>query len=113
MYSLSPALCRQMVKRVYKGIPLQLRGRAWALMLDVDRAKNDNQGKYERMKEQARRDSSEIKQIDLDINRTFRNHIMFTDRFGEVSYCQGMSQVAALLLMFMNEEDAFWALSQL
>uniref|UniRef100_A0A8C9ZY12 USP6 N-terminal-like protein n=1 Tax=Sander lucioperca TaxID=283035 RepID=A0A8C9ZY12_SANLU len=121
----------RMVKRVYKGIPLQLRGRAWALMLDVERAKNDNEGKYERMKEQARRYSSEIKQIDLDINRTFRNHIMFTDRFGvkqqalfhvlsaysvyntEVSYCQGMSQIAALLLMYMNEEDAFWALSQL
>lgn len=31
----------------------------------------------------------------------------------EVSYCQGMSQIAALLLMYMNEEDAFWALSQL
>lgn len=31
----------------------------------------------------------------------------------EVSYCQGMSQIAALLLMFLNEEDAFWALSQL
>ncbi|XP_028437174.1 USP6 N-terminal-like protein isoform X2 [Perca flavescens] len=121
----------RMVKRVYKGIPLQLRGRAWALMLDVERAKKDNQGKYERMKEQAQRYSSEIKQIDLDINRTFRNHIMFTDRFGvkqqalfhvlsaysvyntEVSYCQGMSQIAALLLMYMNEEDAFWALSQL
>lgn len=37
----------QMVKRVYKGIPLQLRGRAWALMLDVDRAKKENEGKYE------------------------------------------------------------------
>jgi len=24
-----------------------------------------------------------------------------------------MSQIAAILLMFMNEEDAFWALSQL
>lgn len=121
----------RMVKRVYKGIPLQLRGRAWALMLDVERAKKDNEGKYERMKEQARLYSSEIKQIDLDINRTFRNHIMFMDRFGvkqqslfhvlsaysvyntEVSYCQGMSQIAALLLMYMNEEDAFWALSQL
>ncbi|XP_053185974.1 USP6 N-terminal-like protein [Scomber japonicus] len=121
----------RMVKRVYKGIPLQLRGRAWALMLDVERAKNENEGKYERMKEQARRYSTEIKQIDLDINRTFRNHIMFMDRFGvkqqslfhvlsaysvyntEVSYCQGMSQIAALLLMYMNEEDAFWALSQL
>lgn len=36
-----------MVKRVYKGIPLQLRGRAWALLLDVDRTKRENQGKYE------------------------------------------------------------------
>lgn len=41
------ALCCQMVKRAYKGIPLQLRGRAWALMLDVDRTRNENQGKYE------------------------------------------------------------------
>uniref|UniRef100_A0A3Q4AEK0 USP6 N-terminal-like protein n=1 Tax=Mola mola TaxID=94237 RepID=A0A3Q4AEK0_MOLML len=121
----------RMVKRAYKGIPLQLRGRAWALMLDVDRTRNENQGKYEKMREQARLYSTEIKQIDLDINRTFRKHVMFMDRFGvkqqslfhvlsaysvyntEVSYCQGMSQIAALLLMYMNEEDAFWALSQL
>ncbi|KAK0149467.1 USP6 N-terminal-like protein [Merluccius polli] len=121
----------RMVKRVYKGIPLQLRGQAWALILDVEKMKKENKGKFKRMKEQATLYSSEIKQIDLDINRTFRNHIMFMDRFGvkqqslfnvlsaysvyntEVSYCQGMSQVAALLLMYMNEEDAFWALSQL
>ena len=32
----------------------------------------------------------------------------------EVGYCQGMSQIAALLLMYLNhEEDVFWALSQL
>lgn len=31
----------------------------------------------------------------------------------EVGYCQGMSQIAALLLMYLNEEDAFWALSAL
>ncbi|KAA0723601.1 USP6 N-terminal-like protein [Triplophysa tibetana] len=121
----------KMIKRVCKGIPLQLRGQAWALLLDVEKVKNDNEGKYEKMKQQAQLYSSEIKQIDLDINRTFRNHIMFMDRFGvkqqslfhvlsaysvyntEVSYCQGMSQIAAILLMFMNEEDAFWALSQL
>ncbi|XP_061614279.1 USP6 N-terminal-like protein isoform X1 [Phyllopteryx taeniolatus] len=121
----------RMVKRVYKGIPVQLRGRVWSLMLDVEKTKKDNEGKYEKMKEQAKQYSSEIKQIDLDINRTFRNHIMFMDRFGvkqqslfnvlsaysayntEVSYCQGMSQIAALLLMYMNEEDAFWALTQL
>ncbi|XP_077372128.1 uncharacterized protein LOC144015731 [Festucalex cinctus] len=121
----------KLVKRVYKGIPLQLRGQAWALLLDIDKIKKDNEGKYEKMKLQARNFSTEIKQIDLDVNRTFRNHIMFMDRFGvkqqalfhvltaysvyntEVSYCQGMSQIAAILLMYLNEEDAFWALSQL
>ncbi|XP_055010333.1 USP6 N-terminal-like protein [Boleophthalmus pectinirostris] len=121
----------KLVKRVYKGIPAQLRGQAWALMLEVEKIRKENPGKYQRMKEQALVYSSEIKQIDLDINRTFRKHVMFMERFGvkqqslfyvlaaysvyntEVSYCQGMSQVAALLLMFMNEEDAFWALTQL
>ncbi|XP_069557960.1 USP6 N-terminal-like protein [Brachyistius frenatus] len=121
----------KLVKRVYKGIPLQLRGQAWALLLDIEKMKGDNEGKYEKMKQQARIFSTEIKQIDLDVNRTFRNHIMFMDRFGvkqqalfhvlaaysvyntEVSYCQGMSQIAAILLMYLNEEDAFWALSQL
>ncbi|KAI4830942.1 hypothetical protein KUCAC02_002543 [Chaenocephalus aceratus] len=122
----------RMVKRVYKGVPLQLRGRAWALMLDVERQKKRTRGNTRcKMKAQALLCSAEIKQIDLDINRTFRNHVMFMDRFGvkqqalfsvlsaysvyntEVSYCQGMSQIAALLLMFLNEEDAFWALSQL
>ncbi|XP_020311798.1 formin-like protein 5 [Oncorhynchus kisutch] len=121
----------KMVKRVYKGIPLQLRGQAWALLLDIEKVKQENSGKYETMKEQARSFSTEIKQIDLDVNRTFRNNIMFMERFGvkqqalfhvlaaysvyntEVSYCQGMSQIAAILLMYLNEEDAFWALSQL
>lgn len=28
----------------------------------------------------------------------------------EVGYCQGMAYVAAVLLMHMPEEDAFWAL---
>ncbi|XP_029289336.1 USP6 N-terminal-like protein [Cottoperca gobio] len=121
----------KLVKRIYKGIPQQLRGQAWALLLDIEKVKQENNGKYERMKLQARHFSTEIKQIDLDVNRTFRNHIMFMDRFGvkqqalfhvlaaysvyntEVSYCQGMSQIAAILLMYLNEEEAFWALSQL
>ncbi|CAL8359906.1 unnamed protein product [Lota lota] len=121
----------KMAKRVYKGIPLMLRRQAWALLLDLDTVKKDNPGKYQKMKLQARSFSTEIKQIDLDVNRTFRNHIMFRERFGvmqqalfyvlaaysvyntEVSYCQGMSQVAAILLMFLNEEEAFWALCQL
>lgn len=37
----------QLVKRVYKGIPLQLRGQAWASLLDIEKVKEDNNGKYE------------------------------------------------------------------
>uniref|UniRef100_A0A8D0FVW3 Rab-GAP TBC domain-containing protein n=1 Tax=Strix occidentalis caurina TaxID=311401 RepID=A0A8D0FVW3_STROC len=74
----SPQMCR----RVYKGIPLQVRGQVWSLLLDVEKMKKENEGKYEQMKEQAKSFSSEIKQIDLDVNRTFRNHIMFRDRYG-------------------------------
>ncbi|XP_069480188.1 uncharacterized protein [Ambystoma mexicanum] len=121
----------KMFRRVYKGIPLQVRGQVWSLLLDIETLKAENEGKYERMKDQAKTFSDEIRQIDLDVNRTFRNHIMFRDRYGvkqqalfdvlsaysvyntEVSYCQGMSQIAAILLMYLNEEDAFWALAQL
>lgn len=75
--------------------------------------------------------STEIRQIDLDVNRTYRDHIMFREKYNlkqqelfnvlgaysvynsEIGYCQGMSQIAALLLMYLDEEDAFWALATL
>ncbi|KAF3854596.1 hypothetical protein F7725_022651, partial [Dissostichus mawsoni] len=122
----------KLVKRVYKGIPLQLRGQAWALLLDVEKVKQENVGKYERMKLQARNFSTEIKQIDLDVTERSGTtscswtalesskqqalfHVLaaYSVYNTEVSYCQGMSQIAAILLMYLNEEEAFWALSQL
>ncbi|XP_068964029.1 USP6 N-terminal-like protein isoform X3 [Petaurus breviceps papuanus] len=72
----------KMARRVYKGIPLQVRGQVWSLLLEVEKVKTESPGKYEEMKEKAKSFSSEIRQIDLDINRTFRNHIMFRDRYG-------------------------------
>ncbi|CAK7308914.1 USP6 N-terminal-like protein [Vulpes lagopus] len=88
------------------------------------------------MKEEALVSSWDITQIDLDVNRTFHSHTMFWDCYGagadlqralftvlsaysmydtmsEVGYCQGMSEIVAILLMFLPEEDAFWALAQL
>ncbi|KAM4747268.1 USP6 N-terminal-like protein [Rhinophrynus dorsalis] len=118
-------------RRIYKGIPLQLRGQVWCLILEVPKLKEERKDLYLTLKQRARHLSSDIRQIDLDVNRTFRDHIMFRDRYGvkqqalfhvlaayslyntEVGYCQGMSQITALLLMYMNEEDAFWALVKL
>lgn len=118
-------------RRVYKGIPDRLRGEIWCKLLGVNIIKAEQDGVYNRMRLRARSISPHIRQIDLDVNRTYRNNITFRERYGvkqqalfhvlaaysmyntEVGYCQGMSEIAALLLMYMNEEDAFWALSQL
>ncbi|XP_044534762.1 USP6 N-terminal-like protein [Gracilinanus agilis] len=118
-------------RRIYKGIPLQLRGEVWSLLLEIPKMKEETSDLYNKLKHRARGCSPDIRQIDLDVNRTYRDHIMFRDRYGvkqqslfhvlaaysiyntEVGYCQGMSQITALLLMYMNEEDAFWALVKL
>ncbi|ODN03265.1 USP6 N-terminal-like protein [Orchesella cincta] len=119
------------INRTYKGIPNKIRGWAWMHMLDLEKIKKEQQGKYAEMYRLARLHSPDIRQIDLDVNRTYRDNVMFRERYGvkqvslfnilaaysiynsEVGYCQGMSQVAALLLMYMDEEDAFWGLAQL
>ncbi|CAN9508514.1 unnamed protein product [Ophioblennius macclurei] len=121
----------KLMRRVYKGIPLQLRGEVWCLLLDVPRIKEEKKDFYEKLKARARGLSPDVRQIDLDVNRTYRDHIMFRNRYDvkqqalfhvltaysmyntEVGYCQGMSQITALLLIYMNEEDAFWALVRL
>ncbi|VDP73123.1 unnamed protein product [Schistosoma mattheei] len=84
------------------------------------------------MLKQALSSSGSLNQIDLDVNRTFRNTVYFRDRYGprqcalfrvlaaysvynsEVGYCQGMSELAGIFLIYIeDEEDAFWALNQL
>ncbi|XP_056014079.1 USP6 N-terminal-like protein isoform X4 [Ostrea edulis] len=121
----------KIVRRIYKGIPASLRGLVWARILSIHKTREEQNGVYMAMRNRARKKSPHIRQIDIDVNRTYRNHIMFRERYGvkqkalfhvlaaystyntEVGYCQGMSEIAALLLMYLNEEEAFWGLSQL
>ncbi|XP_057664280.1 USP6 N-terminal-like protein [Diorhabda carinulata] len=113
--------------RVYKGIPNSLRTEAWCKLLEVDKLKKQNKGKYVEMMKLARKHSTDARQIDSDVNRQFREHLHYRERYSikqqslfnvltayamynsEVGYCQGMSGLAGVLLMYMDEEDAFWA----
>jgi len=70
-------------------------------------------------------------EIMRDLNRTFPNHVLFSQRQGpgqrclfhvlrafsawdaRIGYVQGMGFVAAVLLMYMAEEEAFWTLAAL
>eukprot|EP01090_Pellita_catalonica_P022028 TRINITY_DN8417_c0_g1_i1.p1 TRINITY_DN8417_c0_g1~~TRINITY_DN8417_c0_g1_i1.p1 ORF type:complete len:681 (+),score=134.76 TRINITY_DN8417_c0_g1_i1:57-2099(+) len=113
--------------RVLKGIPSCVRGMAWKMLVDSTSLQRDNPDTYADLCAKAR-SSIHATQIDKDIKRTYRNHFMFRSKKSigqkalsnilkaysvydaEVGYCQGMSTLTALLLMFMEEEEAFWVL---
>ncbi|CAH8623453.1 unnamed protein product [Schistosoma rodhaini] len=122
----------KLTRRIFKGIPDRFRMTVWPLLLCVTDIKNKNKDIYTKMLQQALSSSGSLNQIDLDVNRTFRNTVYFRDRYGprqcalfrvlaaysvynsEVGYCQGMSELAGLFLIYIeDEEDAFWALNQL
>ncbi|XP_058128722.1 USP6 N-terminal-like protein isoform X2 [Anopheles coustani] len=127
----SAATKENLRRRVMKGIPDRMRSAIWRKLLDLDRLMLENAGVYERMLRIARNRSPDIRQIDFDVNRQFRNNIFYRERYSvkqqslfrvlaaysmyntEIGYCQGMSTVAAVLLMYFDEEDTFWALETL
>ncbi|KFD70933.1 hypothetical protein M514_01125 [Trichuris suis] len=118
-YQGSPRLKRS----IYKGVPQKFRAEVWRRLLNIDGQKVF--GTYDKLRLRARLCAKDTKQIDLDINRTYRNHVFFRQRYGikqrsllnvlaayslfnrDLGYCQGMNHLAALLLMYF---DAFWAL---
>ncbi|XP_058527885.1 TBC1 domain family member 28-like [Ochotona princeps] len=69
-------------RRFFKGIPSQVRGKVWMLILDVDKMKAQNPGKFKELKDQARRQSGEVYHIDSAVRGTFRDHLMFREQYG-------------------------------
>lgn len=126
-----PEMKEKLRKRVFKGIPNKLRSSAWPKLLNVEKTMKENVGVYQKMLKLARRHTPEARQVDADVNRQFREHISYRERFSvkqrslfnvltaysmynmEVGYCQGMAGVAGILLMYMDEEEAFWGLNAL
>uniref|UniRef100_A0A915LFR2 Rab-GAP TBC domain-containing protein n=1 Tax=Meloidogyne javanica TaxID=6303 RepID=A0A915LFR2_MELJA len=116
-------------ERIWKGVPDKFRLLVWMRLLGANELKAKARNNlYNDLLIRARLVSKDIKQIDLDINRTYRDNLAFRRRYDvkqqslfnlltaysmlntEVGYCQGMSQIAAVFLMYMDEEDAFWCI---
>lgn len=64
-------------RRIYKGIPNRFRGQVWTLLLGIKNLKKEQAGKYEEMLQLARQWSTEIRQIDADVARQYRDHINY------------------------------------
>lgn len=116
--------------RCQKGIPPALRGRAWLYLSGGKMKKEQNQGKFQELDNQPG-DPKWIDVIEKDLHRQFPFHEMFVSRGGhgqqdlfrvlkaytlyrpEEGYCQAQAPIAAVLLMHMPAEDAFWGLVQI
>ncbi|XP_075895198.1 TBC1 domain family member 10A-like [Nelusetta ayraudi] len=116
--------------RCQKGIPPALRGRAWLYLSGGKVKKEQNKGKFQELDSQAG-DPKWVDVIEKDLHRQFPFHEMFVSRGGhgqqdlfrvlkaytlyrpEEGYCQAQAPIAAVLLMHMPAEDAFWGLVQI
>ena len=116
-------------QRIRRGIPDTLRGHMWMSLTGAGVAKYHNASVYHDCL--LAPDSGLEETISRDISRTFPRHQQFrvTGGLGQrsmfqvlraysvynpaVGYCQGMGYICALLLCYLNEEDAFWTMVSL
>ncbi|KAJ7989546.1 hypothetical protein DPEC_G00305660 [Dallia pectoralis] len=116
--------------RCRKGIPSSLRAKAWQLLSNSKELLDSNPGRFEEL-EREPGDPKWLDIIEKDLHRQFPFHEMFAARGGhgqqdlfrvlkaytvyrpEEGYCQAQAPVAAVLLMHMPAEHAFWCLVQI
>ena len=125
---------------VWGGVPAAFRGYVWTVLLGVSERRHARPGHYAALLalepvaegaagdgEAARgaADSEAAEQIRKDADRTWPRHrwldagalvrvlVAFARHNRAIGYCQGLNTVAAVFLLFMGEEDAFWCLVQL
>jgi hypothetical protein len=119
---------KKLKKRCLLGVPERVRGEAWKLLTQSRLLKVD--AGPDAYADAAQAYSPDAEQIERDITRTFPGHVLFRERQGpgqqqlfkvlkaysiynpRIGYCQGMAFISALLLMYLEEEDAFWVLAR-
>lgn len=122
---------RQLKRLVRGGVPGSFRGRLWPCLAGTAKLREQHPPRhYEDLLERAERGQAEQHEvhsaIDKDLRRTFPGHRMFATPDGlaalrrvlvaysvhapSVGYCQSLNFVVAMLLLFTDEEHAFWLL---
>uniref|UniRef100_A0A3P9IDF5 TBC1 domain family, member 10C n=1 Tax=Oryzias latipes TaxID=8090 RepID=A0A3P9IDF5_ORYLA len=113
-----------------KGIPASLRAKCWSLLCGASEKMEQNKNLYESLDSQAGVQSW-VDIIERDLDRQFPFHEMFQSKDGhgqrglfrvlkaytqyqpDEGYCQAQGPVAAVLLMNMPAQEAFWCLVQI
>lgn len=118
---------------IRSGIPYEHKERIWSGCVNFyvgHRRKHLEPDHYQNLVAQVmnQKPNPEAKQIELDLLRTLPNNkyymslesekiqklrrvlLAFSWQCSAVGYCQGLNRLAAVALLFLNEEDAFWCL---
>jgi Rab-GTPase-TBC domain len=125
----------KLIERTWKGIPDRWRATAWHAFLSASAKKRKDSLSDEELIELFHEHQSQASpddvQIDIDVPRTISSHIMFRRRyrggqrllfrvlhamslhFPSTGYVQGMAALAATLLAYYDEENAFVMLVRL
>lgn len=131
-YGRNLSISRQ--KMFYKllrvGLPNRLRGEIWELTTGAMYLRFQELSVYQKtLDDNAGKKSLAIEEIEKDLNRSLPEYSAYQSEEGigrlrrvltayswknpDVGYCQAMNIVAAALLIFQTEEQAFWTLSVL
>lgn len=110
-------------ERCRKGVPSSLRARAWPFLCGGDALQKRYKGMFEELDSQIG-DPQYVDDIRKDLDRQFPQHEIFVRNLGQqelfrvlkaysifrpaVGYCQAQAPIAAILLMHMPSEAAFY-----
>jgi len=108
------------------GIPPNHRGTYWKILLGVPGKMATFPDYYKTLIESHKGQNPPcLTQIEKDVQRTFVSHLLKNENFHNtlrnvliayawrnpaIGYCQSMNLIAGTLLVFMEEEESFWAL---
>jgi len=118
------------------GISNRLRGEMWLVCTGAIFKKLQNPGYFEKLLvDNANKKSLALDEIEKDLNRSLPEYPAYQTPEGidklrrtlavfyinkafsfhepEIGYCQAMNIITSVLLVFMNEEEAFWMLTVL
>ncbi|KAI0761790.1 TBC-domain-containing protein [Trametes elegans] len=117
----------QCTRLIQVGLPNRLRGEMWETLSGSLYLRFENPGYYEQiLADNAGRTNTSTEEIEKDLHRSLPEYSAYQSEEGigalrrvlqaysfknpETGYCQAMNILAAAILIYMSEEQAFWLL---